>query len=82
MLCTTVSSKILRALARKEGFRFEETLTGFKWLGNRAIELKKEGYEVLFSYEEAIGFCLGDIVNDKVRIFSCVLTVGVDFDFH
>ena len=26
--------------------RFEETLTGFKWLGNRAIELEQEGLKV------------------------------------
>ena len=33
--------------------------------GNRSVELRAEGYEVLFSYEEAIGFCVGDLVKDK-----------------
>ncbi len=35
MLASTVSSKFLGAVAKKEGFLFEETLTGFKWMGNR-----------------------------------------------
>ena len=65
MLASTVSSKFIQRMAEVEGFLFEETLTGFKWLGNRAISLRQEGYQVLFAYEEAIGFMLGDIVADK-----------------
>lgn len=33
MLASTVSSKIIRAIANAEGFNFIETLTGFKWMG-------------------------------------------------
>ena len=65
MLSSAVSSKMLKAIADKEGFHFEETLTGFKWIGNMNLELQKEGYKVLFSYEEAIGFCCGDLIVDK-----------------
>ena len=65
MLASTVSSKMLGAVAKKEGFTFEETLTGFKWMGNRSEELRAQGTKVLFSYEEAIGFCCGDVVRDK-----------------
>ncbi|CAE7901391.1 PGM2 [Symbiodinium sp. KB8] len=65
MLASTVSSKMIGAMARANGFHFEETLTGFKWMGNRAAALQAEGKTVLFSFEEAIGFCLGDTVLDK-----------------
>lgn len=34
MLTTVVSSGMLAAMSREEGFRTAETLTGFKWLGN------------------------------------------------
>jgi phosphomannomutase len=44
---------------------FEETLTGFKWMGNRSAALRSEGYDVVFAYEEAIGYCVGDLVLDK-----------------
>jgi phosphomannomutase len=65
MVASTVSSKMLRAVGEAEGFGFEETLTGFKWIGNKAVDLRRAGQTVLFSYEEAIGFCLGDVVPDK-----------------
>ncbi|XP_010187955.1 PREDICTED: glucose 1,6-bisphosphate synthase-like, partial [Mesitornis unicolor] len=54
MLATTVSSKILRAIALKEGFHFEETLPGFKWIGSRVKDLLDNGKEVLFAFEESI----------------------------
>lgn len=38
-------------MAEHEGFRFEETLTGFKWMANRGLELRKEGYNILFAFE-------------------------------
>jgi phosphomannomutase len=65
MIASTVSSKILRSMAQKEGFQFEETLTGFKWIGNRADELLKQGKQFLFGYEVEIGFLVGDISLDK-----------------
>ena len=43
MLASTVSSKMLAAVAAKEGFQFQETLTGFKWLGNTALGLEQVG---------------------------------------
>ena len=65
MCASTVSSKMLAEIARVEGFHFEDTLTGFKWIGSRAESLSHEGYRSLFCYEEAIGFCCGDVVYDK-----------------
>lgn len=65
MLSSAVSSHMLKALAAHEGFHWEETLTGFKWLCSRACELRAEGYEVLMCFEEAIGYCLGGLVHDK-----------------
>lgn len=33
MLASTVSSKILRTMSKIDGFKYVETLTGFKWIG-------------------------------------------------
>lgn len=84
---STVSSQVLRAMAEFHKFHFQDTLTGFKWIGNKAIDLKLEGYNVPFGYEEAIGYMFG-LVNDKdgisalavwlqlyQRWFSCGQTV-------
>ncbi|RMC14186.1 hypothetical protein DUI87_09277 [Hirundo rustica rustica] len=74
MLSSTVSSKILRAIALKEGFHFEETLTGFKWMGNRAKQLMDQGKAVLFAFEEAIGYMCCPAVLDKDGVSAAVIT--------
>ena len=51
MISSTVSSKFLESMAKKEGFIFEETLTGFKWMANRGLELQEQGHQVLFAFE-------------------------------
>ncbi|KTF93130.1 hypothetical protein cypCar_00033049 [Cyprinus carpio] len=73
MLSSTVSSKILRAIAVKEGFHFEETLTGFKWMGNRAKELLDQGKTVLFAFEEAIGYMCSPAVLDKDGVSAAAI---------
>ena len=77
MIASTVSSKMLRAIARMEKFHFEETLTGFKWIANRADALRKEGKSVLFGFEEAIGFMCGDFVLDKDGVSACLIAAEV-----
>ncbi|XP_072476556.1 phosphopentomutase isoform X1 [Notamacropus eugenii] len=74
MLSSTVSSKILRAIALKEGFHFEETLTGFKWMGNRAKQLIDQGKKVLFAFEEAIGYMCCPFVLDKDGVSAAVIS--------
>lgn len=65
MIASTVSSKILKSMAAIEGFKFIETLTGFKWMGNKAIEEEAAGRKVLFAFEEAIGYMVSTNVLDK-----------------
>jgi phosphoglucomutase len=73
MLASTVSSRMLHALADKEGFHFTETLTGFKWLGNVARDLTSRGYEVLYAFEEALGYMIPTVVHDKDSIAAAAV---------
>jgi len=50
-------------MAKIENFDFFETLTGFKWIGNKAYDLKKEGYNCLFAYEVEIGFAIDTSIS-------------------
>lgn len=65
MFASAVSSKMLKHMAEKDGFKFEETLTGHKWMGNRIDKLMKEGKTSIFAFEEAIGFMCCTKVLDK-----------------
>jgi len=56
---------MLSKIAEVEGFKYAETLTGFKWLGNAALDLIAGGTQVLVAYEQAIGFMVSDFVFDK-----------------
>ncbi|KAL0947282.1 hypothetical protein HGRIS_013402 [Hohenbuehelia grisea] len=72
MVASTVSSKMVEAMAHAEGFKFVECLTGFKFIGNTALDLVREGYEVPFGYEEAIGFMFGSDIRDKDGVAATV----------
>ena len=65
VITTVVSSQLLGKIATSYGVRSEATLTGFKWIWDRAIALAEEGVEFRFGYEEALGYCVGQAVRDK-----------------
>ncbi|MBW0485447.1 hypothetical protein O181_025162, partial [Austropuccinia psidii MF-1] len=73
LLASTASSKLLAEVAYQEGFVFKETLTGFKYLGNEALELEKLGYHVPFAYEEALGYMCGTEIRDKDGLTALVI---------
>ncbi len=73
-LASIVSSPMLGFIARALGVHYEETLTGFKWIANRAMELERdENLTFLFGYEEALGYTVGDLVRDKDGISAAVV---------
>lgn len=61
-----VSSPMLADVAALHDARFEQTLTGFKWIANAALDLEAAGEGVfVFGYEEALGYTVGPVVRDK-----------------
>jgi phosphomannomutase len=73
VLASLVSSPLLGRIAASLGVKYEETLTGFKWIANRAMDLEKQGYQFVFGFEEALGYCVGDVVRDKDGISAALL---------
>ncbi|CAG9864290.1 unnamed protein product [Phyllotreta striolata] len=65
MISSTVSSMICKTMSQIEGFNYIDTLTGFKWIANKALDLEKDGNKVIFAFEEAIGFMCSTRVLDK-----------------
>lgn len=70
MLTSAVSSQMLGAIGVAEGFKVEETLTGFKWIGNHAF---RESEKAVFGYEEALGYMIADVVHDKDGVAAALL---------
>ena len=66
---TIVSSTLLSRIAAAADVPFVETLTGFKWLSRAA----GDGQTLGFGYEEALGFCIGQLVGDKDGISAAVV---------
>lgn len=74
VIASIVSSPMLGVIAGELGAHYEEVLTGFKWIANRAMDLKKEkGWPFVFGYEEALGYTVGELVRDKDGISAAVI---------
>ena len=74
VIASIVSSPMLGAIAGALGSHYEEVLTGFKWIANRAIDLQKEkGWRFVFGFEEALGYTVGELVRDKDGISAAVV---------
>jgi phosphomannomutase len=71
---TVVSSQLLGYLAASYGADYRETLTGFKWIGNAAIDWKRDtGGHFVMGYEEALGYSVGELVRDKDGVSAALL---------
>jgi phosphomannomutase len=74
VLASIVSSPWIARIAAAHGARFEATLTGFKWICNRAIELERaHGLRTVLGVEEALGYAIGAVVRDKDGIAAAVV---------
>jgi phosphomannomutase len=75
MVATTiVSSQLLGFLAKLTGADYRETLTGFKWIGNAAMDYEREHHgRFVMGYEEALGYSVGPLVRDKDGVSAAVI---------
>lgn len=74
VIASIVSSPMLGLIAKELGAEYAEVLTGFKWIANRAMDLKKErGLRFVFGFEEALGYTVGELVRDKDGISAAVI---------
>jgi phosphomannomutase len=77
---TIVSSRMLGVMSDDKGADYVETLTGFKWIVNKALEKEKEGFSFAFGYEEALGYTVGSLVPDKDGMSAMVAFAEMTVD--
>jgi phosphomannomutase len=69
-----VSSPMLARVASAHGATCAQTLTGFKWIWNAALDIEEAGKGTfVFGYEEALGYSVGPAVRDKDGISAAVV---------
>ncbi|WEG12150.1 phospho-sugar mutase [Pullulanibacillus sp. KACC 23026] len=74
VLKTIVTSELGRTVASRFGIPTVDTLTGFKFIGEKIQEYNETGaHQFLFGYEESYGYLIGDFVRDKDAVQACLL---------
>lgn len=73
---TIVTSELGANMAKAYGATVFDTLTGFKFIGEKINEFEqKNDYNFLFGYEESYGYLAGTFVRDKDAVISSVLII-------
>lgn len=71
---TIVTSELGGRIAESYGITVFNTLTGFKFIGEKIKEFEEIGeYEFLFGYEESYGYLAGTFVRDKDAVIASAL---------
>lgn len=71
---TIVTSELGATIAKSYGATVFDTLTGFKFIGEKIKEFEENGeHDFLFGYEESYGYLAGTFVRDKDAVISSVL---------
>lgn len=71
---TIVTSELGANIARKQGLIVEETLTGFKYIGDKINKYEDSGeQEFVIGYEESYGYLVGTHARDKDAVVSSML---------
>ncbi len=74
LIKTIVTSEIGADIARKFGLIVEETLTGFKYIGNKMNKYEADGsQEYVIGYEESYGYLIGTHARDKDAVIASML---------
>lgn len=72
LFTTVVSSTLPTIMAKNHNMKVEETLTGFKFIGEKAKQIEGKG-KYLFGFEESYGCLIKDSVRDKDSIQACIM---------
>ncbi|PFU89500.1 phosphoglucomutase [Bacillus anthracis] len=78
VLKTIVTSEIGRTIAKTYGLDTVDTLTGFKFIGEKIKQYEESGqYEFQFGYEESYGYLIRPFCRDKDAVQSVLFACEV-----
>lgn len=71
---TIVTSEMGASIAKSYGMTVFNTLTGFKYIGEKMTEFQETGaYQFIFGYEESYGYLAGMYARDKDAVIAAML---------
>jgi phosphoglucomutase len=71
---TIVTTELARKICELNNITLVETLTGFKYIGEKIGEWEQSNeHTFLFGFEESYGYLAGDFVRDKDAVIAAVL---------
>lgn len=71
---TIVTTEMTRAIAKEYGVEVIDTLTGFKFIGEKIKEFEERGdKDFILGFEESYGYLAGTFVRDKDAVIAATL---------
>lgn len=77
VVTTVVSTSLMARVAEAHGARLAETLTGFKWIANKAMT---DPGRFVMGFEESLGYSVGDVVRDKDGLSAALHLLDIASD--
>ncbi|MGI6577265.1 MAG: phospho-sugar mutase [Eubacteriales bacterium] len=68
-----VSTEMARAVSEGNGIPIYDTFTGFKFIAEKIAEQEELGHNCIFSFEESIGYLIGNHCRDKDAVTASML---------
>lgn len=79
---SVVSTSLCAKICDAYGVSLVETLTGFKYIGERIKEYEKTGeHSFIFGFEESIGYLAGTYTRDKDAVLAAMLIAEMACDY-
>src|SRR5690625_4393174 len=73
MIKTIVTSELGQAIASSYGVSTVNTLTGFKFIGEKIRQYDATGETFVFGYEESYGYLIGSFARDKDAVQATMM---------
>jgi len=70
---TIVTTDMVKPIAQEFNVKIEETLTGFKYIGEKIENYMNSGRKFIFGFEESYGYLANDHVRDKDAVIAAAL---------
>lgn len=74
---TVVTSDMICKMMEETGMQLEETLTGFKYIGDAIHRMEQTGDTFFFGFEESCGYLASQMVRDKDAVMSALLVCAM-----